>query len=183
MMKMRLKTHQLVLLSILIALVLACGAAYAYMFMRTGAQSTEFAPAAVSCEVTDATNIAVKNTGNIDAYIRVRLVTYWVDDSENVAAIDSPDLVFSPANGWIAGEDNTYYYPSPVAPADPLNPEVGMTLNLLSSPLSLSTENGCQQVVDVFAEAIQANPEKAAKDSWNVIISNSKITGVSAGTP
>ena len=182
-MKKRLKTHQLILLGILIALMLACGAVYAYMFMRTGTQSTAFVPAKVDCEVEETygnnvkSSITVKNTGNIDAYIRVRLVSYWVDADGNIVAKASPTLSISPAAGWIPGSDNIYYYSSPVEPTQ-------APLELLASPITLEEEDGYRQVVDVFAEAIQAKPVKAAEDSWKVDIDNAgKITGERTETP
>lgn len=174
-MKQRLKTHQLILLGVLIALVFACGAVYAYMFMRTGEQSTQFIPAKVDCEVTEAfdgdskTSITVKNTGNVDAYIRVRLVSYWIDKDGNVAAKASPTLSVSAATGWIPGSDNTYYYSSPVEPTQ-------APLELFASSITLEEEDGYRQVVDVFAEAIQAQPTTAAAEAWKVTITDGSTT-------
>ena len=148
----------------LVALILTCGAAYAYIFMRTDAKSTQFVPAKVDCEVTESGAIVVKNTSNVDAYIRVRLVSYWVDGSDNIVAKASvmPSFTLNTAD-WVGGSDNTYYYKTPVAPG-------GFTTNLLPSAITLQTDGEYKQVLDIFSEAIQAKPGKAVKDSWVVTL-------------
>ena len=162
---------------ILLALAVICGTVFAYMFHRTEDQSTTFTPAQVSCEVQETfknnakSSIKVTNTGNIDAYIRVRLVTYWVDSDGNVAAKSSPALSITPANDWIAGKDNTFYYPLPVAAGD-------TTPELLSSSITLVVDaDGNRQVIDVFAEAIQAKPTTAVEEAWGVTLNGTTITG------
>ena len=47
--------------------------------------------------------------------------------------------------------------------------------NLLGSSIILAKDGEYLQVVDVFAEAIQANPTTAVRDSWLVNISGSEI--------
>lgn len=166
-MKQRLKAHQLLLLFLLLAFVLACGATYAYMFMRAESNRTQFVPAKVFCRVVDPTYIKVQNDkdsgSNITAYLRVRLVTYWVDGDGNIVAKPSPVLDFEPASGWIEGDSNTYYYATAVAPDD-------TTTNLLPAPIELATDGECQQVLDIFAEAIQAEPIDAVEEAWGVTL-------------
>ena len=128
---------QLILIAILSVLVLA-GSVYAYMFWRTDPQEAAFIPAYVACQVTDGETVVVKNTGNIPAYIRVRLVTYWVDGEGNVAPKTPPVLSIAPINGWVAGTDHTYYYPDPVAPE-------AFTMALLASPVVLTEQDGYKQ--------------------------------------
>lgn len=179
-MKKRWNNRRLVPVALLMALVLVCGTVYAYMFHRTGETSTAFAPAKVSCEVAETYNgiekssITVKNTSNIPAYLRVRLVTYWVNGEGKVAAKSSPELNITPANGWIRGKDNTFYYSKPVAPDAPNN----VTPELLASgtTITLAQKGEFKQVIDVFAEAIQAEPAKAVKDSWKVTLTGETIT-------
>lgn len=116
----------------------------------------------------------MQNTGNIDAYLRVRLVSYWVDSAENIVAKPSSMPEITLEEGWIKGSDNTYYYPTAVVPN-------GFTDELLSKPILLEKdENGYLQVVEVFAEAIQSKPANAVQTSWNVSMdSNGNITAAS----
>ena len=101
--------------------------------------------------------------------MRVRLVSYWVDSATGaIAAKPSPAVSFTPGSGWVAGSGsgNTYYYQVPVAPGDTTN-------ELLGSEITLTSLDGLVQVVEVFAEAIQAQPTTAVTDSWGVTLSSS----------
>ena len=160
---------QLILVAILSVLALA-GSVYAYMFWRTDPQKAAFVPAYVACQVTDGENVVVKNTGNIPAYIRVRMVTYWVDGDGKVAPKTPPELSITAINGWVTGTDHTYYYPVPVGPE-------ASTLALLASSVVLTEEGEYKQCVDVFAEAIQADPTIAVVEAWDVMVSGSAIMG------
>lgn len=164
---------------VLLGLVL-CGTVISYMFHISEQKNNLFTPAKVSCEVSEAfdgvekSSIKVENTGNIDAYLRVRLVSYWVDGDGNIVAKPSKKLTFTIANGWKAGLDDTYYYISPIKPED-------KTPNLLAEgeKIVLEQEDGYSQVVEVFAEAIQSKPTTAV-ESWPVTLdSNGIITAIS----
>ena len=173
------KVRFVVVATVLVAMTL-CGTVLAYMFKKTEQYNNQFTPAEVSCEVLEAfdgvqkTSIRVKNTGNIDAYLRVRLVSYWVDSEGNVVAKPSSMPAFTLADGWISGSDNTYYYQSPVSSLAPNN----MTAELLSTPIFLEQDaNGYLQVVEVFAEAMQSEPKQAVQNSWGVTVAaNGTIT-------
>jgi hypothetical protein len=41
--------------------------------------------------------------------------------------------------------------------------------------LTLVSKNGYKQVIEVFAEVIQANPAQAAQEGWGVTITNNQI--------
>lgn len=159
---------RLILLAIL-AVTILVGSVYAYMFLRTDPQETAFMPANVTCKVTNGESVVVQNTGNIPAYLRVRLVTYWVDGDGNVVPKTPPVLAITPINGWVTGTDHTYYYPTPRDPE-------GLTERLLASPISLIEQDGYRQCLDIFAETIQAEPTTAVKEAWNVTLSGTTIT-------
>ena len=171
--------RRLVPVAILLALVVVCGSVFAYMFMRTDPKGAQFIPAKVSCQVYDVTSgnqitdVTVKNTGNIPAYLRVRLVTYWVNGDGNVVPKDSLPLSLSyDTTNWVAGSGNTYYYKLPVNPN-------AVTTNLFaaSASITLASDGEYKQRVDIFGEAIQALPTTAATSSWGVTITDGEITG------
>lgn len=168
---------------LLLCAVIVCalaGSVYAYMFARTQSVTNTLIPAKVSCVVEEVfaentkSAINVRNTGNIDAYLRVRLVTYWVNDKGEIVAEPSQMPTISVNHGWLKGSGNTYYYSSPIAPGQ--TPPV----DLLSNSITLVTTNEgkYRQVIEVFAEAIQSLPEKAAENSWGVTITDGTITAV-----
>lgn len=171
------KISPFILIATLFVIMVLCGTAIAYMFRQTEYKDNQFTPAEVSCKVLETfdgeqkTSIQVQNTGNIKAYLRVRLVSYWVDEDSNIVAKPSKTPTITMETDWVKGPNNTYYYKEPVVPSE-------KTDTLLSSPITLEKdENGHLQVIEVFAEAIQSKPQKAAIDRWGVTIdSNGNIT-------
>ena len=174
--------HRIQTIILIVTLVVAltlCGTVIAYMFRQTEHKDNQFTPAIVSCEVLESfdgqqkSSIQVQNTGNIDAYLRVRIVSYWVDSYGNIVAKPSSMPEITLDDGWITGSNNTYYYQSSVAP-------VTATPNLLKDGTSIyleQDENGYLQVVEVFAEAIQSKPTNAVTNSWKVSLdTNGNIT-------
>ena len=172
--------------SILVALALMAmliPTAYAYMVHKSQTVANSFVPAYVDCEIEEAfdgenkSSIQVKNTSNIDAYIRVRLVFYWVDSKGNVVARNMVPPTVTCDNDWIKGDAFTYYYKHVVEPGAP-------TKNLLSASISMNpvveTVTGTQYfyypVVEVMAEAIQSLPETAVEEAWDVTIVDKVIT-------
>lgn len=166
---MKLRKILLILLALsLLLTVTMVGSVFAYMFHRTETVTNDLIPARVSCQVIEEfanntkSSITVKNTGNIDAYLRVRLVTYWVNEQGEIVAEPSqmPEIRFN--NGWLRGTGDTYYYSSPVAP------DQTPTVDLLEETITLTTANDgkYRQVIEVFAEAIQAKPAGAVEDAW-----------------
>ncbi len=178
-MKRLLNIRRLMPVLLLLMLIAVCGTVYAYMFMRTPVQISQFFSAKVACQVSESfadntkRDIKVENTGKIDAYLRIRLVTYWVDANGNVAAKSSPMLNITPAAGWVAGSENVFYYVVPVEPN-------ATTLRLSDEPISLREEDGFKQVIDVFAEAIQAEPANAVINGWGVTLASDGKTIASA---
>lgn len=163
----------LIIMICMFMLAIVSSPVVAYMIKRVGTTTNTFVPAAVQCQVMEIvadnakTSITVVNKGNIDAYIRVRLVTYMTDEDGNVTTATPPSVSFDFDDScWIKDEDsNTYYYKDAVVPN-------GTTGNLLNTSIIL--EEG--QVVVVLAEAVQANPSSAVAGAWGVTIADGKIT-------
>ena len=149
-------------------LIVLCGTTFALMFNKTEKLENQFELAEVTCLVEETftppkkSMISVKNTGNIEAYLRLRLVTYWVDADGNVLFRPAAIPAFELGDNWVKGSGDTYYYASPVEPG-------GVTGDLLGSTITLAEEDdGCYQVIEVFADAIQSKPKDAVTDSWKV---------------
>ncbi len=158
---------------ILILGLLTCivGTSVAYMFRHTDEVKNLFEPALVDCVIENGT-VSITNTGTIDAYLRIRIVTYWENSDKDVADKPSPTLSVSLADGWVAGSDNTYYYSQAVVP--------GVTVKLLRDGQTITpavdNNDNTRQIVKVFGEAIQSQPAAAATSAWGVTISNARIT-------
>lgn len=172
---MKKRTFNALILCALALAITLCATVFAYMFKQTEVKNNRFTPAEVSCEVheetdpgvTEKTSITVKNTSNIDAYLRVRFVSYWVriNDDGTSEIVSKPSVMpeIKINDGWLAGKNNTYYYKNPVSSND-------FTEELLSEKIVLLEEDGYQQVIEVFAEAIQSKPTDVVISSWNVTL-------------
>ena len=159
----------------------AVGVTLSFMFKKAE-KTTAFVPAKVTCEVEESlfsgvkSDVCVKNTGNVAAYLRIRLVSYYVYNDNSIAGrVPSQYPALTLQNGWIAGADHTYYYPTPVEP--------DAKTGILCGPITLGTVELADgttvyQVLEVFAEAIQAEPVRAVQEAWKVTVSDTKITAV-----
>jgi len=165
-----------ILQALLLALTLACGTVAALMFRQTNEITNQFDAAFVDCRVWETlstdqaskTGITVENTGNISAYIRIRLVTYWAkkDESNNLCIVGrspAPVLSVQETDYWFQGDTNTFYCKTAIEPNK-------QTPDLLKEPIILAEENGYFQVVEVFADAIQSLPAEAVKEAWKVSV-------------
>lgn len=164
-------------------LALAISGTVAWLTTKDAPITNTFNPSKVACEVTETfdsttgvkSSVNVKNTGDIDAYIRVKLVTYRTNAQGQhiggTAALPS----FTLGENWVKYGDY-YYYTLPVAagktPATNLTDS--MTLNG-----AYDDADGGKQAIDVMAEAIQSVPAQAVGQAWGVTISEGSVTAYS----
>lgn len=119
-------------------------------------------------------DVAIKNSGNVPIYIRTLITIYFKDNEGNVLA-DAPvgnldyQLTLSTSANWILSEEGYYYYKTPINPDD-------LTDVLIEECKELKAYDDKILVVDVIAQAIQAEPEKAAEEAWNVNIVNNTLS-------
>lgn len=177
--------RSLVLVVSVLALVLAvAGGTLAWLVANSGPVTNTFTPAQVSCEVkenfdgTYKKNVNVKNTSDIDAYLRVKLVTYRVNDAGQHIGGTAAITNFTPGEGWVE-HDGFYYYTKPVAPNTvPENRLIGTPGITLSEYTDV---DGGKQVIEVMAEAIQSQPETAVGEAWGVKIAPGSVTAYNSG--
>lgn len=173
----------MMVLSVVLLLGVAIGGTLAWLSTKTTPVTNTFTPAKVTCEVEEKfdkttgvkTDVNVKNTGNIAVYIRVKLVTYRTNDTgQHIGGTaDLPE--FTRGKDWVK-HGEYYYYTLPVEPnAQPkTNLADSMTLKT-----SYGDADGGKQALDVMAEAIQSEPEKAVGEAWGVRISQGSVTDYS----
>ncbi len=165
-----------------LAVFLLAASATAVMayYLRQEEMKNSLAMSYVSCQANigksgnEITDIAVDNTSNVKAYIRVRLVSYWKTPSGDVYARESatPKLTDEMlAEGWIADLDSdTYYYSIPI---QELGGALDSTPDLLKDGKSITLivdAEGYIQAVEILAEAIQAEPAEAVTTAWGVTL-------------
>lgn len=104
----------------------------------------------------------------MDAYIRVKLISYWYDETEDsILAMNSWLGEITPAEEtWIYGSDGYYYYKKPV------EPDEVTTLLIDEIILKMDETTRARQVLEIAAEAIQSdgrdrNGVPAVVLAWN----------------
>lgn len=167
-MRVKAKSKKPLLIVAAFALVaaLSVGLTSAFLTSSKGMVNT-FTPGEVACEVQETvkdgvkSDIVVKNTGTIPAYIRVAVVANTVDAEGNITGSKDVSDKLVENGAWSLKADGYYYCTSVINPGD-------FTADLLNANIQLS---GIQ--VTVSAQAIQAcgvtdNGEKAVKDAWGI---------------
>ena len=162
-------------------LALAISGTVAWLTTKDAPITNSFNPSKVACEVTESfdgtvkSSVNVKNTGDIDAYIRVKLVTYRTNERGQHIGGTAEIPAFTPGAGWVP-YNGYYYYTKPVAPNTlPENALIGS----IELKASYDDADGGKQAIDVMAEAIQSVPAEAVGEAWGVTISEGSVTAYS----
>ncbi len=163
-------------------LALAIGGTLAWLSTKDAPIQNKFLPTKVTCEVMETfngstgvkSNVNVKNTGTIDAFIRVKLVTYRTNDQGQHIGGTASLPNFTLGKGWVKYGDY-YYYTLPVAPKE--KPEADLISSITLE--SYTDVDGGHQAIDVMAEAIQSEPARAVGQAWGVSISQGSVTAYS----
>ena len=166
-----------VILSFLLIFTVTVGGTLAYLSTQTNDVVNIFTPSYVSCGVTEdfnsgitKKNVNVTNTSDIEAYIRVKLVTYRVNRKNEQIGGLATIPAFIPGTGWVYNSsDGFYYYTLPVAAG-----ETPITNLIDDSGIELEDDyddaDGGKQVIEVMAEAIQSKPNAAVEQAWKVTV-------------
>ena len=167
-------------MSLLLALVLLTGAVtgtLAWLFAKTDSVTNTFLPASVPntpVEVFDGEtkeSIKIRNDGNISVYVRVKLVTYRVNDSGDHIGGEATIPDFTLGTDWF-GKDGYYYYKKPVAPGTTSGELLGSSVTLKK----YDDADGGKQVIEVLSESIQSVPASTVESVWPVAVVNGNLT-------
>ncbi len=186
-----------VIASLLLLLTFAASGTLAFLVTSTTDVANTFTPGQVTCQVEEnpddknsvnfdgqiKENVTVRNTGTVDAYLRVKLISYRVNTAGQIIGGDAPIPPFTVGDGW-AYKDGYYYFIRPVAAGEvptklndqnewvssPLIGTPGITLEdylytfydgngPAGDPYGIISgkPGGGKQAIDVVAEAIQAD--------------------------
>ena len=178
----RAKSHmgKLTALVITTALILtaAIGGTIAWLTAKDTPVKNTFNPSTVACEVTESfngtvkSNVNVKNTGDTEAYIRVKLVTYRTNDQGQHIGGTAEIPAFTLGENWVQYGDY-YYYTLPVEAGKAPKANLADSMTLTAS---YTDADGGHQSIDVMAEAIQSGPAQAVGQAWGVSISQGSVT-------
>lgn len=168
--KRRSKKTGMLFLSLLLVIGMVVGGTLAWLSTKDDPIQNTFLPTKVTCKVTESfddstgvkSNVNVENTGDIDAYIRVKLVSYRTNDAGQHIGGTAELPAFNLGEGWVE-HGGYYYYTKPVKPNQ--KPEADLT-NEMTLKGNCDGADGGHQAIDVMAEAIQSVPKDAVKAAW-----------------
>lgn len=164
----------LLLVALVVLVGVLVGSTVAYLITNTGSVSNSFTSAKITTEITEEfdgsvkNNVCVKNTGDVEAYIRATVVVTWKSGSDvyPTAPVPGTDYTMTcPADaGWVQS-GSYYYYTSAVAP----DASTGVLLTDCQ-PLNDAPADGYTLHVEILTEAIQSKPAKAVTEAWDVTV-------------
>lgn len=173
--KSNLRKPLVLLASTAVLLCAVAGGTLAWLTSSSQVVNT-FTPAHVTCAIdeefdgTKKSNVQIKNTGDVDAYIRARFIVSWQNANGDIYGQPPKDSEFelniSPA--WAKGDDGYYYYKDSVAPGDHTGAFITLA-KVVQRPTDLP--EGFDLAVEIIAEAIQAegvtaDGTPAVEDAW-----------------
>ncbi len=164
------KKAALLLASMALLLVVGTVGTVAYLTDMTNQLPNSFTPGAVACQVNRADSTpgadgTVKNTGTVDAYVRVAVVVNWVTgDTVLGEAPTVNDYTLSPNTGWEKIGDY-YYYTKPLEPGNE-TPVIGIQQNGQKDGYTLQLTLLAQAIQ---ADGVNANNTPAVEDAWKVV--------------
>ena len=162
--------------ALVLLLTLAVGGSLAWLVSNDDVTNT-MEPGKVPIEIveqiegTTKTSITIKNTGNIDAYIRVAVVANAVDENGNVTVGTAPTYTVDRSKWTPIGD---YYYYNGIV--EPQGTTGDTTAPLFTGPVDFA--NG---EINILAESIQVlggvtSDGRASVDAWGVVYSNDAWT-------
>lgn len=144
----------------------------AFLTDRESPVLNTFVPTEVTCSVEEdffdknvKKDVSVKNTCDIDVYIRAAIIVNWVDKDGNIlGAVDESDILLDiyEDKGWVKGSDGYYYYGTKVSKDASTN---HLIKECRLADGTVATE-GHYLSVEIIADAIQSSPDIAV-DVWD----------------
>lgn len=170
----RQKILTIVLSLVLLAGILTAGT-IAYLQQEAKLSNT-FVVGQVQAEVSEQfkndvkSEVSIENKGNVDAYIRAKILIYFVDRDGNPTGevpVEGTDYTMSMGesidSNWIKSTSEYYYYKNAVAPGQKTDLLIKECKRVENSPVY--KDDNRRLVVDIVGEAIQANAP-AVQDAW-----------------
>lgn len=161
------------LVALALVLCIAGGATLAFLMVTTPSLTNVFQYGHVTCKVDETfqdnvkTDVSIRNTGDTQSYIRVKLVFTWKDKDGNVSAqpVKTGDYTLElKEDGWFE-KDGYYYAKAPVAPKE--NTPV---LIEKCTEVAANAPDGYTLSLEILADAIQSTPTRAVEQAWGVTV-------------
>lgn len=145
------------------------GMTVAWIAAQSGTISNAFQKAQMTCEVSETfeegvkSDVRIKNTGTMEAYIRVALIPV-LKEGDNIigvsASLSDCDITWGDDYGtlWVCGTDGYYYCKVPI--------EANAFTPILIDQCTVDESQMGRFELQIAAQAIQALPASAVIDVW-----------------
>lgn len=145
--------------------ILVIGSTIAYVIAKTNSLENRFTPPNLDIEIGQSNTIV--NSGDIPVYVRVALVSNWVNTTDGSTLSTAPNVVyvFADPDQWVQGSDGFYYYKKPLAATASIR-----TLESATITNDTTIPDGCKLQVQVLSSAIQSTPAEAVAEAWGVTV-------------
>lgn len=164
--------------------IIAC-VTIAFVFMNTVPLENTFTYAYVACDVeetfdgTTKSDVTIKNTGEVQSYIRAKVVVTWMSEDETkvtaLKPVDDTDYVITYADeanpdttNWEKGTDGFWYYKLPVDVGE----ETENLIDSCSLKPNVTAPDGYYLSVEIVASSIQSTPTRVVTEQWNSGVSS-----------
>ena len=168
------KKMLVLLTALIVVLCAAVGGTVAYLATSTGSVTNTFTPTSVSTVIDEEFNdnvkkyVKVKNTNEVDVYIRAAVVVTWQNGEGKVLGqapkAGSDYTITWTMSNWIAPKNDGYYYYTKSVSKD----QTTGVLFTDCKPLQAAPVDGYTLHVEIISEAIQAEPTSAVEGAWSV---------------
>ena len=171
-----------------LVVMLVVGGTLAYIFTSTDPVVNTFQPVTPGIEVEEPgwnnvvkQNVTIKNTGEVESYIRVKVVVTWKNGTEiySVEPVEGTDYSLEyitdvmpvASTDWEKGADGFWYYKKSVLPGASTGVLIENAIWLqpcVDSKYTLS--------IEILSQAIQSTPDEAVESVWPVDANNGILT-------
>ncbi len=166
----RWKRSGILLAAVIVLLAGAVGGTWAFLVAQSEPVQNNFTYAHVSCTIkekfdgTTKSDVQIRNTGDIPAYIRARIVVTWKDASGNVSAVPVKNTDYTIAfneneKDWTQQGD--YWYCKTAVDAGEETPVLITTCEKKGT-----APEDYDLSVEILADAIQSEPANAVMEAW-----------------
>lgn len=164
----RWKRSGILLAAVIVLLAGAVGGTWAFLVAQSEPVQNNFTYAHVRCTIkenfdgTTKSDVQIKNTGDIPAYIRARIVVTWKDARGNVSAVPvkDSDYTMTMGTGWTKGTDGYWYCKTAVDAGGETPVLITKCEKKGNAPKDYDLS------VEILADAIQSEPASAVTEAW-----------------
>ena len=167
----RWKRSGILLAAVIVLLTGAVGGTWAFLVAQSEPVQNNFTYAHVRCTIDEKfengvkSDVTIKNTGDIPAYIRARIVVTWKDTSGNVSAVPVKNTDYTIAfneTDWTQQGD--YWYCKTAVNPDDFTPE--LITECKKTDNANAPKDYYDLSVEILADAIQSEPASAVTEAW-----------------